>query len=208
MRQARAGITGLSPTDKVAKALLVGTKMTGNPDFPTPMPTLAELQAAREKLEAAITEAASGDHAKVFARQKAEAILDDLLVRMALYVSNTAAGDELKILSTGFELRKQPEPIGPLSAPAELEARTGALPGTVDLRCKPVKGAYYYQWQVNATDPDVETAWTLLAFTSRASYQASDLDPGKHSWFRLCALGAAGASPYSDPAKGFSAPLP
>lgn len=140
MRQARAGITGLSPTDKVAKALLVETKMTGNADFPTPVPTLAELKTGREDLETAITEAAGGDHAKVFARQKAEAALDDLLVRMAMYVSNTAAGDELKILSTGFELRKQPEPIGPLDAPTDLEARTGALPGAIGLRCKPVKG--------------------------------------------------------------------
>ncbi|MBK7383849.1 MAG: hypothetical protein IPI81_11055 [Flavobacteriales bacterium] len=149
MRQARAGITGLSPTDKVAKALLVETRMNGNADFPTPTPTLTELKNGREALETAITEAAGGDHAKVFARQKAEAAVDDLLVRMALYVSNTAAGDELKILSTGFELRKQPEPIGPLHAPADFEARTGALPGSIDLRCKPVKGAYY--WVVRRT---------------------------------------------------------
>lgn len=208
MRQAKAGITGLSPTDKVAKALLVETKMTGNADFPTPDPTLAELKAGREALEAAITEAAGGDHAKIFARNVAEAALDDLLVRMALYVTNTSAGNELEILSSGFELRKQPEPIGPLDAPEDLEARTGAKPGEVDLRCKPVKGAYYYQVQINATDPDVEANWTLLALVSRASYQATALDPGKHYWFRMSALGAAGASPYSDPAKGFSAPLP
>ncbi|MBL0126011.1 MAG: fibronectin type III domain-containing protein [Flavobacteriales bacterium] len=117
-------------------------------------------------------------------------------------------GDELKILSTGFELRKQPEPIGPLHAPTDFEARTGALPGTIDLRCKPVKGAYYYQFFVNPTDPDVEGQWTLLALTSRASFEATALDPAKHYWFRVNALGAAGASPFSDPAKGFSTPLP
>lgn len=208
MRQARAGITGLSPTDKVAKALLVETKMTGNAAFATPDPTLLELKAGREALETAITEAAGGDHAKVFARQLAEAALDDLLVRMALYVSNTAAGDELVILSSGFELRKLPEPIGPLGAPQELEARTGALPGSIQLRWRPEKGAYYYQVFVNAADPAVEADWTLLALSARASYDAQALGPARHYWFRVCALGAAGASPFSDPAKGFSAPLP
>lgn len=198
----------MSPTDKVAKALLVETKMTGNAEFPTPNPTLAELKVGRETLETAIVEAAGGDHAKVFARNVAEAALDDLLVRMAMYVSNTSAGNELTILSSGFELRKQPESIGPLDAPPDLEARTGALPGTIDLRCKPVKGAYYYQVQVNATDPDVEANWAPIAFISRASYTAIGLDPGKHYWFRMTALGAAGASPFSDPAKGYSAPLP
>ncbi len=130
----------MSPTDKVAKALLVETKLTGNLDFPTPDPTLLELKAGREKLETAISDAAGGDHAKIFARNLAEASLDDLLFRMALYVTNTAAGNELKILSTGFELRKQPEPLGPLDAPTELEASTGAKPGEIDLRCKPTKG--------------------------------------------------------------------
>lgn len=182
--------------------------MTGNPNFLTPAPKILDLTAAREVLETAIMEAAGGDHAKVFARQVAEAAMDDLLVRMAMYVSNTSAGDELKILSSGFELRKQPEPIGPLEAPTELEARTGALPGAIDLRCRPVKGAYYYQVEVNATDPAVEAQWTLLALTPRVSYEATGLDPGKHYWFRMTAMGAAGTSPVSDPAKGFSAPLP
>ena len=50
----------------------------------------------------------------------------------------------------------------------------------------------------------LEANWTLLALTSRASYEATALEPGKHYWFRMCALGAAGASPFSDPAKGFA----
>ncbi|MBL0128931.1 MAG: hypothetical protein IPP83_16090 [Flavobacteriales bacterium] len=61
---------------------------------------------------------------------------------------------------------------------------------------------------MNPTDPDVEGQWTLLALSSRASFEATALDPAKHYWFRVNALGAAGASPFSDPAKGFSTPLP
>ena len=208
MRQARAGITGLSPTEKVAKALLLVTKMTGNLNYITPTPTLAQVDAGRVKLDTAIMEAASGDHSKVLARVLAEAEMDSLIVRLSQYVNTTAAGDVLMILGSGFELRKQPEPIGPLPAPTDLEARTGTMPGEIDLQWTPVYGAYLYQVYVNTTDPDVEAQWTLLNPTSPASYKATGLAPAKHIWFRVNALGAAGTSPFSDPAKGFSAPLP
>lgn len=208
MKIAKAGITGLSPTEKVAKALLVETSLTGNPNFLTPIPTLVQLGAGRTALETAITEAASGDHNKVVARQVAEDALDTLIVRMALYVSNTAQGDEVVILSSGFEPRKQPEAIGPLGAPKDLEARMGTLPGSIDLRWAPEYGAYIYQVYVNSKDPASEADWTLLTETTMASHKATSLVPAKHYWFRVLAVGAAGASAFSDPAKGFSAPLP
>jgi hypothetical protein len=209
MRQAKAGISGLSPTEKVAKALLLVTKMTGNINFTTPTPTLVQVDDAREKLDLAIMEAASGDHAKVQARVLAEAELDDIIVRLSQYVNTVANGDVMKILSSGFELRKPSEPIGPLPAPTGLEARTGAQPGEVDLRWDPVEGAYMYLVFVNTTDPDVEAEWKQLDHSAQASYDATGLEPAKHIWFRVNALGAfKGASPFSDPAKGFSAPLP
>ncbi|MCC6936632.1 MAG: hypothetical protein IT226_00285 [Flavobacteriales bacterium] len=207
MRTARAGLTGLRPTDKVAKALLLETKMTGNPDFPSPSPTLVELKAGRETLEAAIVEAAGGDHANVFLRNVAEAELDKLIVRLAMDVSQTANGDAAKILSTGFELRKEGDPIGPLPGPSDLRARTGLLPGTVDLRWKPEYGAYYYQVELSITDPNEGGSWTLAGMTSKASFAGTGLAPATHVWYRVSCLGAGGyVSPYSDPAKGFAAP--
>lgn len=199
----------MRPTDKVAKALLVETKMTGNANFPTPDPTMLELKAGREKLEVAIVEAAGGDHAKIFERNVAEAELDQLLVREALYVSNVAQGDPVVILSSGFELRKEPSPKGPLPAPTELRAQTGLLPGDVKLRWKPEDGAYYYQVEGSTTDPNDGGTWKLVGMTSAASFDSTGNTPGKYVWYRVACLGAAGyVSPYSDPAKGFAAPEP
>lgn len=209
MRSARAGLSGLRPADKVAKALLVETKMTGNASFLTPDPTLLVLKAGREKLETAMVAAATGDHTKIFERNVAEAELDQLLVREALYVSNVAQGDPVLILSSGFELRQEPTPIGPLPAPTELRARTGSKPGDIDLRWKPTYGAYYYQVEASVTDPNDGATWKLAAMTSAAHYESKGNVPATYVWFRVTCLGAAGyVSPYSDPAKGFAAPNP
>ena len=209
MRSARAGISALRPTDKVAKALLLETKMTGNASFPTPDPKLADVLAAREKLEGAIVAAATGDHVKVFERNVAEAELDQLIVRLALYVTNTANGDAVAILSSGFELRKEGEPIGPLPAPTELRAHAGLQTGTTELRWKPEYGAYYYQVEMSTTDPNDGATWQLVGMTSKASFAGTGLVPATYVWYRVNCLGAGGyVSPYSDPAKGFVAPNP
>jgi len=209
MKTARAGLTGLRPTDKVAKALLLDMKMTGNANFPTPSPTLAELLAGRGSLEVAIAEAMGGDHEKVFLRNKAEAELDKLIVRLAMYVSQVANGDAAIILSSGFELRKEGDPIGPLPAPSDLRGSTGELPGTTHLRWKPVHGAYYYQVYMSTTDPNDGASWVLVGMTSKASFDGTELEPATHVWYRVECLGAAGyVSSVSDPAKVFVAPKP
>lgn len=183
--------------------------MTGNANFPTPDPALVELKGARETLETAITDAATGDHTKIFERNVAEAELDQIIVRLALYVTNVANGDAVVILSSGFELRKEAAPIGPLPAPADLRAHTGPQPGTVDLRWRPEHGAYYYQVYASTTDPNDGGTWQLVGMSSRASFAVTGMPPATHVWLRVNGLGAKGyVSPFSDPAKGFAAPLP
>ncbi|MBK7112921.1 MAG: hypothetical protein IPH60_10820 [Flavobacteriales bacterium] len=113
MKTARAGLTGLRPTDKVAKALSLDMKMTGNANS-RPVQHSLSCWPARS-LEVAIAEAMGGDHEK-FLRNKAEAELDKLIVRLAMDVSQVANGDAAIILSSGFELRKEGDPIGPLPA--------------------------------------------------------------------------------------------
>lgn len=207
MRTAKAGLTGLSATEVVAKALLVETRMKGNANFPTPDPPLAEITAQREVCETAILEAASGDHAKVYIKNVELAKLGDLLVREAYHVSTVAAGDVVKIMSSGFEARKLPQPVGPLPAPQEMRAYTGTLEGQVALRWEPVKGVDIYQLSINDADPNDSGKWVLFANSTKASYLATGLAAGRLFWFRVVAIGTAGPSPASDPAKAYAAQI-
>ena len=203
MRAAKAGITGLTPTEVVAKSLLVETKLTGNPHF-VPEPTIAALTAQRAVVEAAIVDSAGGDHAKVYARNVEVAKLKAMLVAEAHTVTAQAQGDVVKILSSGFEARKLPEPFGPLPAPEAVEARTGDKPGEIKVQCGPVKGAHYYHWYINSENPDDQALWQLFSVGSKASFVASGLRPGGRYWFSVEAQGPLGAGPLSDPAKGYA----
>ena len=62
---------------------------------------------------------------------------------------------------------------------------------------------------MSVTDPNDAATWKLVGMTSSAHFASTGNAPATHLWYRVNCLGAAGyVSPYSDPAKGFSAPLP
>lgn len=209
MKMAKAGITGKTPAEKGALSKVVEAAMTANPNFVTPVPTVAELAAGRTDLENAMVAAAGGDHDRIVERNKAERALDTLLVRLSLYVSNVAQGDEVIILSSGFEVRRPSEPIGQPGVPENLRAEMGAQPGSTDLRWTPVRGAYIYQVEMTTTDPSNAADWKLVDECSTASYTVEGLTPATYHWFRVRAIGAYPEyGLYSDPAKGFTTPLP
>lgn len=209
MKMAKAGLTGKTPAEKVALCLVVETAMTANPNFVTPVPTVAELTAGRTDLENAMVAAAGGDHDRIVERNKVERSLDNLLVRMSLYVSNVAQGDEVVILSSGFEVRKPSDPIGQPGVPENLRAEMGEQPGSVDLRWNPVRGAYIYHVEMNVTDPTNAADWKPVDECTTASYTVEGLTPATYCWFRVRAIGTyPEPGLFSDPAKGFTTPLP
>lgn len=200
MKAIRVGLDGLTATEKTAKALFIHTRMTGNANFTTPVPTLATLDAARQDLEDAVAAALDGGKAAVFAKNEAEKALDEIITQLAGYVMSVAGDDEVKILSSGFELRRAASPIGVLPAPRNMSADLTDFPGQVKLDWDGVKGAALYQVFQNDTDPDDALAWKVIGMTTQSRMLVNDLESGKTYWFRANAVGTAGESPMSDPA--------
>lgn len=205
MKTIRVGLDGLSAIDKVAKALFIHGKMTGNASFPTPVPTLVVLDAARVALESAVAETLNGGKAATFAKNQAEDELDELITQLAGYVISVAGSDEAMILSSGFELRKRGSPIGDLPAPEKLRARFTDQHGQIKLDWSRVQGASLYQVYQNDTDPTKEELWKLLTMTTRSRHMVDGLTTGQYYWFRVNAVGTAGESPMSDPATSLAA---
>lgn len=195
-----AGVRKLTASQLVAKALFVETKMAGNLNFPTPTPTIASITAARGDLEAAIVAAMDGGKTAHLDKRMKEAALILLLTELAGYVTSVSGGDEAKIISSGFDVRKVPEPIGPLEAPGNLRADLTEFPGQASLRWDPVYGGYSYIVYRKPDGAD-ESEWTAIATVPRASYLDEGLSSGKVYWFKVIAIGAAGPSPASDPAR-------
>jgi len=204
MKSIKVGMSGLSALDKVAKALYIEGKLAGNPNFTTPQPPVAEITAAREALELAIAAALNGGKDATFAKNTAELALDELIVQEAGYVVSIAGGDEAKILSAGFEVRRNASPIGPLPKVANLEADLTDLVGEILADWDVTVGAHEYEVQRNSGDPLVEGDWHVVGFTTKSKYLDTGLVSGSSHWYRVRARGTAGDGPFSDPARGMA----
>ena len=99
---------------------------------------------------------------------------------------------------TAAEMEKVREPLGLLSAPTDVRAVATPYPGKLLLRYKGVKGRLVYEVYICSGDPKVEADWSLYTSTGKNSLSISDLESGKEYFFRVLALGSAGASPASD----------
>ena len=204
MKTIKIGLDGLSALDKVAKALFIENKLTGNPNFATPQPAIGAIKAARQKLEAAIASTIDGGKASTFAKNQAEDELDEILTQEAGYVVSIAGHDEGKILSAGFEVRKQPKPIGDLPAPGNVHADLTDMPGEIKAAWDPVRGSHEFEVQRNDSDPADAAAWHVVGMTTRSRFLDFGLATGSIHWYRVRARGTAGDSPFSDPARGMA----
>lgn len=203
MATIKIGLTGLSALDKVAKCLFIETKLTGNAAFPGAAAFILLLTAARLKLEAAIAATLDGGKAATFAKNEAEAEMDELITQVAGYVVSVAGDNETLILSAGFEVRKQPASIGALPAPTGMVADLTDKPGVIRSDWDPVHGAHEFEVERNDGDPAVDP-WKVIGFTTKSKFEDTGLASGSKHWYRVKARGTAGDSPYSDPAQAMA----
>ncbi len=200
MSKVVAGVSKLTVNQLIAKSLLVETKMTGNPSFATPVPAIADLTTARGLLEAANVLAMGGGVAAVLDKNMKAAVLMELLTQEAGYVTSVANGDVPVIISSGFDARKVPERIGLLSMPENLRARLTEFSGQVLVKWNYVYGAHSYIVSRKPDDGE-ESPWAAIAVVTRATYTDEGLATGRFYWYQVVAIGAAGPSPASDPAR-------
>jgi hypothetical protein len=204
MKLIKAGLSTLKAAQVVSKSEFVEGKMTGNVNFATPSPALADVTAARLALVAALKDATSGSHEAVARKNAAVKTLRDLLTQLARYVNSVAANDVDKAVSSGFELAKTPNPVDKLDAPLELEARRSAYTGCVDLRWDRVYGARMYQVYMCTGDP-ATSEWKVVGQCTATKFQAKGLDSDKFYAFKVSALGRIGVGPASEIAQAKAA---
>ena len=176
------------------------TAMVGNTNYPvaTRVPTDAQVQAVQDELTIADAEADAAEAVwknKNAIRDAKEAAWDTVITARAGNCEAVTPNDLVALSSTGFPMRLPAGPMGELGIPGDLRATPAPNEGVIKLRCKTVKGASSYEWQVH---PDSDAAWQPLQITTTTRLAAKDLTPGVLYHFRVRALGSAGAGPWSD----------
>lgn len=194
----KKNLSRLSSAQLAERARQHEQRMDGNAAFPTPTPTKAEITEAREALEEVMTEAMEGGRTASAKKRLRHKALMVLLTRLGDYVSSVADGNELAILSMGFEVRRTPQPAPEPAAPVGLLAEMNAHPGQALLRWSPERHALTYMVQVNRVSPDDANAWENLGVVTGARFRARGLASARVHWFRVAAIGTKGMGPWSD----------
>jgi hypothetical protein len=195
----KLGLTGLKPTDLLAKGRLIVANMTGNASFPGPVPTLADLTTALDAFEDRVEAAAFGDRRAINGRNNGQKAFTSMMSQLGTYVSFVANGDSEVIESSGFEVRKQRVPTTQLGQPIDFLAIRSKKEGEIVLNWKAVSYSKAYQVEVSTTDPAVaEPQWSASLVTSRSSGTVQNLTRGMMYWFRVKAISGAMTSAYSD----------
>jgi hypothetical protein len=184
-------------TELIAFARNIITLMTGNPQYPTPSPTLAAITTAVNALETAVHEALDGGKIAIATRNAAQAEVLSLLRQLASYVTGNCDADLVLLLSSGFEPVKAPSPVGVLPAPENLRASLTGISGQLHLRFDRVANAVNYSVQT-AQSPD--GPWEDQELSTSTRVLITDLTPGKVYWVRAQANDSAGPSGWGGPA--------
>lgn len=197
----KLGIDRATPTMLVDQGRNHVTMLTGNAAFPTPKPALADITTACNELDAA-NQAYEFNRGKLEkdSRDERYQTLKALIRELGGYVQQESQGAKDLILSAGFDVRRSATPVGPLPAPQDVRALVTPYPGRIEVRWKGVRGRSVYELAICTGNPEVPENWSLLAITSKNRYTADGLQSDKVYFFRVVAMGAAGASPVSDPA--------
>lgn len=198
MAKLKVGVATLNDGGLVAKAGTVIAQLTANAaTFPTPLPAIAALTAAKDALVLAMGEAEQGSKAAYIELRARRRSLKDLLTQEASYVSNVANGDAAKINDGGFEVRNSPTPAPVPEAPVFDDARVSPYTGAVEVTWS-AKGARSYQVYMTEKDPLTAAEWTVVGTSTRRYFKKQGLESGRPYWFKVVAIGTAGVSPFSD----------
>jgi len=176
----------------------VGTALPNNPNFPTPDPTLAVINAAIADFGSALAAAAKGGSELISLKNQKRSALVGVFRKLASYLNLNCGGDLTKLLSSKFPIQKTDRTPAPLCAVPNVPAVTqGAASGSLDAATGAVTGALVYNWSLAlASAPDAELASQQ---TTTASTTFAGLTPGQVYVVFVNATGTAGTSDWSQP---------
>jgi hypothetical protein len=203
MPKLKLDLRKLPVPEKIGKAREIIAALTGNPDFPTPAPTLATATTVTDDLETANQEqqvAKQTAAAKTAARNEREDVFDRLFTQLAAHVESVAGDNERMIKSAGMDTRAPASSSNaPPGVPLAFDITAGDADGEIDLNWEPVDGAKSYQIE-QSLDPPTATSWSHAGVSTKSKITISGLTSGTRYWFRAAAVAPSGQGGWSNPA--------
>ena len=174
--------------------------MTNNPHFSNPHPSLSDINAVLDELQAAfalVQSAKSEITTRVGTQDNVERKADQLLTQLAAYVESIAGKDDTVITSAAMETKGSRSSSTLPTVPQAVSATTGEHEGERILSWKAVPNVRSYVIE-SSQDPAAANSWTQVGIATSASKIINNLKSGTRYWFRVAAIGTGGQSGWSE----------
>ena len=179
----------LAEADLLAFSQDVSASMAAAVDvFPTPTPTLIELNNAIGNYSEAMQLARGRDKVQVVMKNLSKQNLLLLLSQLTDYVNLTAQGAEDLLAKSGLYLNRVPEPVT-MDAPGYVVLTDGGESGELTFRFRRVRGASSYLYQYTSDASLANESWVSIPATT-TSYTFTGLASGTTYYCRVVAVGS------------------
>ncbi|MBD0367237.1 MAG: hypothetical protein ICV53_14185 [Flavisolibacter sp.] len=183
------GFDRLSDPRLLVRAQEIFNAMMNNPDFPTPVPALADVQTKIFEYSNAISAALEGGKVQRLFRDQKRRELIDLLHALGKYVLFTANQNAVVAASSGFTIAKEPQPAPPMGAPDNPSFSNGHNSGELIVSTNKVTGAKAFLFQYTAEPKTDSSVWQIQLVSTRKAV-LKNLPPGQRVWCKVTAVGA------------------
>ncbi len=174
--------------------------LTGNPNFPAPVPALPNFTALlddyRAKLEVANRK---GSTLEISLKKEAKATLLIAMRKLAIHVNLTADGNAPMLYSSGFPLGAQPQSTQVPARVLRVIVSDGRQSGQMRLDFEAVKKARDYEYQAG-TKPEgsEEIVWGAILSTSTSRANIIPVIPDEVYYVRVRARNGKGFGDWSE----------
>jgi len=183
-------------------ALTVVAAMTDNVNFPTPTPTLEEVQTAVADYQEKLAKASQkGSPLDISIKNESKQALAKILKNLALYVNSVGEDSLSVLLSSGFPLAAQPIKGLVPEIPTQLRMKDGSLSGQIRFDFDKVDRAVLYEYcYASIRDAGGDLVWSERQVTSSSINNIlTPVEPGITYYLRLRAVNRNGVGDWCDP---------
>ncbi len=167
----------------------VSENLTDNLNFPTLKETATAIKTASDILYGYLANMATGNKQLTAEKNVARLNLENLLGATALKVQDISGGDEVKILSSGFEINRKPAPVGELDQVMNVKVKLGKTSGSLDISWDVVNHAYSYEIRF-IKNPKTDTSVYTSVTCTKHKVTIENLSPGQTYIIQVAGVGS------------------
>lgn len=171
--------------------------LTGNADFPTTMPSLADFTTVKNTYSTNLVAASNGDRAAIAMKNQDKDSLLGAMRLLAINIEGLAQGNQAKMVSSGFDVAANGDSVPAMGPPTNFKVSDGLNADEIKTSVKGVERAIMYSHEYALSLPDPDTSWTTWV-SSSVSYVFTDLPGGTRVYARVGAIGRKEQLVYSD----------